>query len=381
MSDSSPAKSVLSSFEFTWRKQLSRPQRILVTRVVTDQIDPYVDFEKRKPNGSIRPISAPVAEWMEVLKIVQRDYLSSPELVSPHAFAYVSGRSAAQCATAHLNSQWIIRIDIRDFFHSIGEDRVYMTLKKNSMASESARVLSRMVTRRPAAPVPDWAMPFMKKPRTLPGFGRARTRQGFLPQGSPTSGALSNMVGRPMDSALTTFAEENGWRYSRYADDIFVSCPHTTWRHPSSEIPLASVVKQVHQIVADHGFNPHTEKTRIMRRGNRQIILGVLVDGSVPRPSRDRANLVEFHLHVLSQHGDWEAHARQHGFRDAQALAEFLSGYLSYFRDINPQWTERFFSPYRQDFLTNSLGRRVSASLPAPEDYSISLIEEEEEEL
>lgn len=381
MTDSSSAKSALSSFGRTWRTQFSRPQRILVTRVVTDQVDPYVDFDKRKPNGTIRPISAPVPEWMEVLKIVQRDYLSAHELVSPQAFAYVSGRSAAQCASVHLNSKWIIRIDIRDFFHSIGEDRVYMILKKNDLGSESARILSRMATRRPAAPVPDWAVPLMKKARTLPGFGRARTRQGFLPQGSPTSGSLSNMVARPMDSALMELADANGWRFSRYADDIFLSCPHTTRRHPSSEVTLASVVKRAHQIVADNGFNPHTEKTRIMRKGNRQIILGVLVDGPTPRPSKDKVRLVNFHLHALAKHGDWDAHASQHGFSDAQALAEFLSGYLSYFRDINPHWTERLFAPYRQGFLSESFGKRVSASLTAPEEDTFASDERKEEEL
>ena len=361
----------LRSFESSWSKQLSRPQRALVRKVFSDQIDPYLDFAMRKPSGGIRPISAPISEWMDVLKILQRDYLSAPGLVSSSAFAFVRGRSAAHCASVHLDSEWLIRVDIQDFFHSISEDRVYMTLKEAGLPSFPARILSRIATRRPAPPMPEWALPYMKNERILPGFGKRRTRRGFLPQGSPTSGSLSNMVAKKLDEDFEALATQYGWRYSRYADDLFISkatrsnpprqsgeifrlglppngrLPNYGPREPSAasgatrgEVDMA--VRRAHEIIIAHRFSPNFEKTRVMRRGNRQMVLGILVEGLEPRPSRDKVKYVAFHLHALEKYCDWSGHAKMHGFRDADSLAEFLSGYLSYFRDINPEWTSRF---------------------------------------
>lgn len=332
----------LPRFRGRWHQQFNRPQRDLIKRVITDQLDPFVDFEKDKADGGKRPISAPTPEWMDVLRVIQFRYLSSPHIASRSAFAYVTGRSAADCARVHLNSEWIIRVDVRDFFHSISEDRVYMSLKHHGLDSDSARLLSRMTTRRPADPIPKWLLPFGLATRRLPGFSSHKAKIGFLPQGSPTSGALSNLVTQPIDEILALVAQERGWRYTRYADDIFVSAPKMATR-PSSQTIRRSVEEAVslaHQAVIVEGFTPHTQKTRVMRQGNRQIVLGLLVDGETLRPSRDKIAHVKFHIHALSRNGDWDAHARLHGFSDREKVINHIDGYLSYFADVNAHMVE-----------------------------------------
>lgn len=324
-----------------WKRALSRDQEDLLRRVITDQIDPYVDFKLPKANGKYRPISAPTEEWMAVLRVFQQRFLSDPKIASPSAFAYVTGRSAADCARVHLNSEWIVRVDIRDFFNSIGEDRIYFAAKKYGLIASVARVFSRSVTRRPRPPVPAWAPRFSRTERTLPYLPKeaGKTRPGFLPQGAPTSGAVSNMVSYELDLELQSFAEEHGWRYSRYADDLFVSSPAGAHAARESPGPRDSdlAIRTIHGALVRHGFHPHPDKTRVMRKGRRQVVLGLLVDGEVLRPTREKVRHVDFHLYALARFFDWNAHAKKHGFADTQSLLRHLEGCISYFRDVNPE--------------------------------------------
>lgn len=355
MTASAPSgESSLSRFRGKWYQQFSRPQRDLIKRVITDQLDPYLDFQKDKADGSQRPISAPTPEWMDVLKVIQYRYLSSPHIASGSAFAYVAGRSAADCARVHLNSEWIIRVDVRDFFHSINEDRIYMCLKQHGLDSNSSRLLSRMTTRRPAEPVPNWLQPFRLPTRRLPGFSARKVKLGFLPQGSPTSGALSNLVTQTLDEILGAATQERGWRYTRYADDIFVSAPKLLTQENPHTVRRAveEAVAITHQAIIVEGFTPNIQKTRVMRQGNRHIILGLLVDGNTLRPSRDKVAHVKFHMHALSNNGDWESHARLHGFSDKEAVINHIGGYLSYFADINPEMTEPLLRKWK-NLVTN----------------------------
>ena len=58
--------------------------------------------------------------------------------------------------------------------------------------------------------------------REYPGLGPSR--EGLLPQGAPTSGAISNLVMRDAeDDALYAVASRLGLRYTRYSDDLYFS--------------------------------------------------------------------------------------------------------------------------------------------------------------
>lgn len=325
-----------------WKRALSRDQEDLLRRVITDQVDPYRDLKLPKANGKYRPISAPTDEWMAVLRVFQQRFLSDPKIAAQSAYAYVTGRSAADCARVHLNSEWIVRVDVRDFYHSIGEDRIYFAAKQYGLIASAARVFSRSVTRRPKPPVPAWAPKFARTERSLPYLprGAGKTRPGFLPQGAPTSGAVSNMVAYGLDLELQSFAQEHGWRYSRYADDLFVSSPVRVDSARQAAGPRDSdlAIRAINGALVRHGFHPNPDKTRVMRKGRRQVVLGLLVDGKVLRPTREKVRHVDFHVYALARFFDWNTHAMKHGFADTQALLRHLEGCISYFRDVNPEW-------------------------------------------
>jgi hypothetical protein len=100
-----------------------------------------------------------------------------------------------------------------------------------------------------------------------------------LPQGAPTSPALANLAAFSLDRRLTGLAAAVGARYTRYADDLVLSSDHHL-RTPQTMIA---------QIAADEGFHVNAGKTRVMGRGTRQTVTGVVVNAhpNVPRAEYD----------------------------------------------------------------------------------------------
>ncbi|MCX4845970.1 hypothetical protein [Streptomyces sp. NBC_00893] len=67
------------------------------------------------------------------------------------AFAYVKGRSVVDCARRHLGAQWLIKIDISDFFGSVGERRVHQVFRTQGLsAAGGLRTVAALHLGRPA---------------------------------------------------------------------------------------------------------------------------------------------------------------------------------------------------------------------------------------
>jgi retron-type reverse transcriptase len=205
-----------------------------------------------------RWIEAPRAE----LKQLQRRLLDSVLYrleTDESAHGFVRGRSIVTNARRHCGRAWVVTMDIRDFFPSIGAERVDRQLGSLLMTELDRENLVRLVT-----------------------------RNGRLPQGAPTSPHLANLVSRRLDLRLKRLAHATGWTYSRYADDLAFSGEG----EPRKLIPI------VEQIVADEGFQPARQKTRVMSRHQRQVVTGLVVNDklALPRPKR---RLLRAMLHRL----------------------------------------------------------------------------------
>src|SRR5690606_624523 len=109
-----------------------------------------------------------------------------------------------------------------------------------------------------------------------------------LPQGAPTSPALTNTLCLRLDQRVHGLAKKLGWRYTRYADDLTFSLP----ARYAGEEQLAKLIGGVHAVVESEGFHVHPDKTRVHRPGGRQSVTGLVVNGDrpprVPRPLRRR---------------------------------------------------------------------------------------------
>jgi RNA-directed DNA polymerase len=102
-----------------------------------------------------------------------------------------------------------------------------------------------------------------------------------LPQGAPTSPAIANITAFRLDCRLSGLARSAGAVYTRYADDLAFS--------GGEEFSRIIERFSVHAaaIALEEGFDVNHHKTRIMRRGVRQNLAGIVVNEQISLRRRD----------------------------------------------------------------------------------------------
>ena len=219
-----------------------------------------------KRRGGQRLIEAPKT----LLKTTQKQVLHRVLAhVPPHPAArgFVPGLSILDYASPHAGRSIVLRFDIRDFFASIPASRVHALFRTAGYPLEVTRLLTGLCTNTVPASVCSG----------LRG-GECYT-QPHVPQGAPTSPALANLCCYRLDLRLAGLAEVAGASYTRYADDLAFSGGEVFARDSARFMSL------VWRIVGEAGFVLNHRKTRVMRRGVRQRLAGLVVN---EHPNIDR---------------------------------------------------------------------------------------------
>lgn len=216
------------------------------------------------------------------------------EAVPPHpaAHGFRRGRSGATFAAPHSGAAVVLRVDLRDFFPRVTVARVRAVFATIGYSPPVAAALADLCT----TSTPIAALAGIH-PRTA-GLLRAR----HLPQGSPTSPALSNLVLRNVDRRISGYAENRGLVYTRYADDLALS---------GNRMAIERTLWVVSQIVADEGFPHHPAKVRTMRSHQRQQLAGLVIN-SHPQVSRRDYDSLRALLHNAIATGAAEQNRRGH---------------------------------------------------------------------
>ena len=130
---------------------------------------------------------------------------------------------------------------------------------------------------------------------------RLHSKIGYLPQGSPASGIISNMVMAQFDEVISEFCRSNSLRYTRYSDDIVISSMQDNF----SRDRALKIVAFIQKLSEFNGFSLNKEKTRIMTPGSRKYVLGVLVDGSSLRLGKHERERIERMIYQIAKFGDF----------------------------------------------------------------------------
>ena len=130
---------------------------------------------------------------------------------------------------------------------------------------------------------------------------RMRTKVGYLPQGSPASGLISNLVMAKFDEVMFEFCVSNNFRYTRYSDDIVVSSKDGNF----SRDRALKIVAFIQKLSEFNGFSLNKDKTRIMTPGSRKYVLGVLVDGPSLRLGKHERERIERMIYQIAKFGDF----------------------------------------------------------------------------
>jgi hypothetical protein len=228
----------------------------------------YQSWQIPKRDGGQRTITAPKKE----LKAAQRWVLANVvERLPVHgaAHGFVAGRSILTNALAHRGADVVVKVDVKDFFPSVTWRRVKGLLRKGGLEEHAATLLSLLATEAPREVVQ-----FRGKTLYVAKGPRA------LPQGAPTSPALTNALCLRLDKRVSAMAKRLGFTYTRYADDLTFS-----WRRAKgakgkaqADAPIAVLLARVKSILAAEGFTLHPEKTRVLRKGTRQRVTGLVVN-------------------------------------------------------------------------------------------------------
>jgi hypothetical protein len=208
--------------------------------------------------------------------------------VHGQAHGFLPGRSILTNAAVHTNARLVLKMDIKDFFPTITLPRVRGVFRKAGYREQIATLLALLCTEAPREIVQHEGQSFFVAlgPRCLP-------------QGAPTSPAITNTLCLHLDQRLTGLAKRYGWRYTRYADDLTFSLP----AGHNGEPHLGTLIGLVRRIVADEGFTIHPDKTRVARRGGRQKVTGLVVNGDhPPRVTRQLKRQLRAAIHNL-KHG------------------------------------------------------------------------------
>lgn len=218
----------------------------------------YHTFHIPKKSGGLRRIDAPNPELMDALRrlktIFEEDFKA---LYHTSAFAYVKHRSTVDAVKRHQSneSKWFGKYDLSNFF---GSTTIDFTMKMLGMVFPFSEVVKSTVGERELRKAIELAF-----------------LDGGLPQGTPISPLITNIMMIPVDYKLANgFRDFNHQRfvYTRYADDFLVSSKYT--------FSFREVEKFIVDTLKSFGapFTIKSEKTRYGSSAGSNWNLGVMLN-------------------------------------------------------------------------------------------------------
>lgn len=229
----------------------------------TPLAEKYTAFEIPKKSGGTRTIKAPNPKLKKLqTHLAHLLYACLAEIehqrdAAPVSYGFREGGSISKNAKNHKRRRYVLNIDIENFFPSFNFGRVrgfFLKDKCFELQQEVATTIAQIAC-----------------------DGTA------LPQGSPCSPVISELVGQILDLRLLRFARNFGVRYSRYADDITFSTNQKTFpsalatcnQSDSSEWTLG---QELIDKIEGCGFFVNNRKTRMHVWGSRQLVTGLVVN-------------------------------------------------------------------------------------------------------
>ncbi len=235
--------------------------------VASKNDDYYNEFILTTNHGrKERKIAAPKI----TLKKIQRallDRLLVHHEILPCVKGFIKGCSIANNAEKHKGKELVLSLDIKDFFPSITVTRIVGLFKKLGYSTKLAYMI-----------------------------GKLTTYKDLLPQGAPTSPMISNMIAYRMDKVLMKIAASFDLAYTRYADDLTFSGNRRSRRATDR------FIKIVKEIVVQQGFEINERKTKVMRKGARQTVTGLVVNEETNIRRNDYQELRAI-IHNCENHG------------------------------------------------------------------------------
>ena len=315
----------------------------------------YFSFNLPKRAGGFRTINSPGLKLKQLQRRIAPAIREAFGKRSQIAHSFIEGRSIVSNALPHVARASVVRIDLTDFFGSINFGRIKGIFS---------------------------ASPFDFNADVAAVLAHICCYQNKLPQGAPTSAALTNFVCLSLDRKIARFAKRYKGRVTRYADDItfsFKNLPLQKLPFEAFEVSsngdghtLVSAGKLLSEIIEEEGFAVNSAKTRGANSQDRQLITGLVVNKQLTVP-RKYLDGIRRALHIWRSTNLAEAEkrcvnflsSRNYASESVRAFIPLIRGKLTYLSMV----TGRSGTAYQR--LASEFNQLIRRDLPG--DSSVLL--------
>ena len=254
----------------------------------------YRQFSIPKKNGGIRIISEPLPNLKEIQKWILKNILYNLK-VSAYAKAYIPGKSIKDNVRFHRRQKKVLSLDIKSFYDCLTNWMVFQLFMENGYNESVAMMLTGLCC-----------------------------LNGSLPQGAPTSAALSNLLMKKFDEIVGKYCKEQEIRYTRYADDMTFS----------GDFDEVQVIRFIRKNLKSMGLKLNKTKTRERKQGQQQEVTGIVVNYKTQVPKTVRKEIRK-NMYYIQKYG-LESHLNYIGTERKNYIGH-LMGQISYALFINPK--------------------------------------------
>lgn len=262
----------------------------------------YDEYKIRKKAGGDRPIEAPDYLLKDIQRWIYINILCKDTSINDCVHGFIPKsmnkdkvRGVLTNAAPHAGHDWLINIDLKNFFHTVKLDKVKDYFSSLGYEDEVVKTLTALCT-----------------------------YKSRLPQGAPTSPMLSNIIASTMDVMMLKYCNKRGIVYTRYADDLTFSA------NSDVEVPP---IEDIYKIVYLNGFKVNRMKTKVRYKGCRQEVTGLTVTNGVHVSQRFKKEILR-ELHFCKKFGVYEHY--QHMNTTKGLYKNWLRGKIMFVRQIDP---------------------------------------------
>lgn len=282
----------------------------------------YIHTPIPKGNGKgyrhVYKVDERLAAYQRTIKNYILDLLDE-RYTSKYAYAYKRGRSVSDNARPHAGHDFLVKMDIANFFDSTRQSTVYGIFDRHTKYNKEVKtILTKLVC-----------------------------IDGHLCQGACTSPQLANLALSSFDELVGEFCHWNGITYTRYCDDMTFSS--------ESEFDAKALICFVSDQLKFNHYRPNTRKTRVFRKGSRHVVTGIVVNNEKLRvPSEYKHNLRQ-DLYYVKKFGVTSHLERKN-----------LDGFGSVFSSVDKR--------HEESYINMLIGRAAFACGVDPEDRELKAI-------
>lgn len=264
----------------------------------------YTKFQIPKASGGLRTILAPDEDLKEIQSAL-KDILEKQLKMLPHdtSYAYCRTRSVKNAVEVHQKhkSRWFLKLDLKDFFTYCSEELIKEKIVKLYPICE---------------------LPENIQERLVQLLCNAGLYENGLPQGTPLSPVITNLIMMEFDVAVSKMLYKQGYTYTRYADDLIISARESFEYKP--------LIEEVDTILKDlnYPFQIKQEKTRYGSSNGSNWNLGLMLnrDNQITIGHKNKKRIISMMYNLIKNPDKWSA-----------SEGQVLLGHLNWYKANEPQ--------------------------------------------